>query len=331
MFLWRCHFTESEVWHALQRSLFPLLTYSSDNGSRYVNQLKSQIRGLESGGLPIKDAGNLGAHQRPETYMHQSLVSSNSRVSNPSRETNVDALGTAPYPDQAEALYGTSSTIAFSSSIHKATHEEGPPSELSSTSNSPDQAESRSRGLHGLETTGPCDQGAYLLPPRHIADEYLRCYWEFMHPLFPVIHRSSFHQWYQQIWQPVDVTIINSELDQTVMYSTLNVMLALGCRFSTVNSPRDRSDSADGFYRRSRKLLTFDILDSMHLTLVQLLLLTGIYLQSTKYADRCWNVIGLAIRVSYGLGLHEEASPPKSQRHAEIRRRVWHTCVLLDR
>lgn len=298
-----------------------------------MNELKSQIRDLESGRLPIKDARNAdnsGAHQRLESDMHQFLGSSNSRVSNLSEETNVDALGTAPYPDQAEALYGTSSTIAFSSSIHKATHEERPASELSCTSNPPDQAESGSRGLYGLETTGPCDQGAYLLPPRHIADEYLRCYWEFMHPLSPVIHRSSFQKWYQQIWQPVDATI-NSELDQTVMYSTVNVMLALGCRFSTVVSPRDRSGCADDLYRRSRKLLTFDILDSMHLTLVQLLLLTGIYLQSTKYADRCWNVIGLAIRVAYGLGLHEELSSPKSQRHAEIRRRVWHTCVLLDR
>ncbi|CZR55001.1 related to transcription activator protein acu-15 [Phialocephala subalpina] len=304
---------------------------------KYVNELKSYIRDLESGASPTKNPENATNHRGSQRLMgliHQPFENSSSRVPAPVEETNVDALGTAAYPEipnHAKALYGNSSTIAFSSSIRQATREDDSPSGLSNPHASPDYAETGSRGVHGLETTGRCEPGAFLLPPRHHADDYLRCYWEFMHPLFPLIHRSSFQQWYQQIWEPVDMTINRSELDQTIMYSTLNVMLALGCRFSAAVSPPDGGSCADDFYRRSRKLLTFDILDSMHLTLVQLLLLTGIYLQSTKYADRCWNVVGLAIRVAHGLGLHEESSPPKSQRDAETRRRVWHTCVLLDR
>ncbi|KUJ08915.1 uncharacterized protein LY89DRAFT_599295 [Mollisia scopiformis] len=264
------------------------------------------------------------SHNEPTSSDTARSPNQHLKLSNP--EPAFDALGTATSPSShAEVRYGNSSTIAFSSSLRKATCEGQHSSDSS--------FEGRDGGIHGLEITKQPDQGAFLLPPRHIADDFLRCYWEFMHPLFPIWHRPSFDRWYQRIWEPQDAPVDDNNLDRMIMYSTLNVMLALGCRFSTIVPPRDRIASADDIYKRSRKLLTFDILDSMHLTLVQLLLLMGTYLQSARHADRFWNVIGLAIRVAQGLGLHTEQSPSevKSQRDIEMRRRVWHTCVLLDR
>jgi hypothetical protein len=84
-----------------------------------------------------------------------------------------------------------------------------------------------------------------------------------------------------------------------------------------------------------------DILDSaIGLELVQLLLLMGFYLQSTEKFSKCWNISGLAIRTAQDMGLHlnaEEAlrrgflDAEPVQLDLEMRRRVWHGCVLLDR
>ena len=82
-----------------------------------------------------------------------------------------------------------------------------------------------------------------------------------------------------------------------------------------------------------RHLLLFEVLDSTSLSLVQMLCLTGVYLQSTQHANRCWNSVGLAIRVAQSLGLHlnEVGGRKIPQLEREMRRRVWHTCVVLDR
>lgn len=81
-----------------------------------------------------------------------------------------------------------------------------------------------------------------------------------------------------------------------------------------------------------KRLDHFHELDAPSLSVVQLLLLTGIYLQSTRFSYRCLNTIGLALRVAQGLGLHVDkcTSPFESQKQREMRRRVWYICVMMD-
>jgi hypothetical protein len=64
-----------------------------------------------------------------------------------------------------------------------------------------------------------------------------------------------------------------------------------------------------------------------------MLLVSGVYLQSTRYASRCWNVIGLAIRTAQSLGLHLDLTKyrPDNQLNKEMARRIWHTCLVLDK
>ena len=64
-----------------------------------------------------------------------------------------------------------------------------------------------------------------------------------------------------------------------------------------------------------------------------MLLLNGVYLQSTYYPNRCWNSVGLAIRVAQSLGLHNEhrTTQKRSQLQTEMGRRIWHNCMALDR
>ena len=133
---------------------------------------------------------------------------------------------------------------------------------------------------------------------------------------------------YRSLWvSGPDTPNQDTTEDHPVEKAILNIIFALGCQNG------DREDAADDFYRKSREYYSMDELDVPSLQTVQLLLLTGIYLQSTKYASRCWNVVGSAIRNAQYLGLDVDR-PGKvinSQLEQEMRRRVWYSCVIIDR
>ena len=65
---------------------------------------------------------------------------------------------------------------------------------------------------------------------------------------------------------------------------------------------------------------------------VQCLLLMAQYRQGTQRSDQAWNLHGLAVRAAIQLGLHSRtASLGLSPLEAEIRKRTWFGCVILDR
>ncbi|KAK9249787.1 fungal-specific transcription factor domain-containing protein [Lipomyces tetrasporus] len=146
------------------------------------------------------------------------------------------------------------------------------------------------------------------LPARQRADALLQCYWDFIHPICIILHRPSFEAQYDRLWQSNAVldTHRRDEAPDVVFYSTLNIT--------------------------SHRLISVETLDMSTLSIVQLLL-RGIYLLYTPYTDRCWNIASVAIRIAQNIGLdtprlHEE-SPNQLVR--EMRRRVWYTCVAVDR
>lgn len=176
---------------------------------------------------------------------------------------------------------------------------------------------------------------ALALPRRRAADNYLDCFWEYVHPVFPVVHKPTFTATYQMLWVSENETDlrISTDAEDPVFLSTLNIAFAIGCQFSEVNPPSKRTSLAEQFYQQSRKLVAVDALDSTSLPVVQMLLLIGVYLHSTKYASRCWNIVGLAIRNAQGISLHLEhmRSDSRNQIERETRRRAWYTCIALDR
>ncbi|KAL4888826.1 fungal-specific transcription factor domain-containing protein [Aspergillus ambiguus] len=171
----------------------------------------------------------------------------------------------------------------------------------------------------------------FSLPPRALADHLLDCYWAGVHTLYPFIHRPTFQQGYSRLWSaPHDNNTSEQDPNNTglgspssppiVFYCALNAMFALGCHKGEV------------FLQRSNKLLRqVDLLDHGDLSLVQALLANAHYLQSTLYADRCWNTIGLACRVAEGIGLHSTDHDNRwTYAELQTRRCVWHACVMMD-
>lgn len=250
----------------------------------------------------------------------------------------VDALATVSSGNNDDCFYGGSSTIAFVHQFADSSRADG--------SHARARAEIHSSGQHASQTSVPArpphptillekSESAFVHPVRRKADDFLHCFWEFIHPVFPVVYKTSFIAKYEKLWIPATAELVVEHEDdeaEALFLSSLNLVFALGCQFSTMIQDSQRRSTADDFYKRSRRLYIFDILDSRSIASVQMLLLAGIYLQSTPDANRCWNSIGLAVRLAQSQGLHLDNTgrKPESQLTCQIRRRVWHTCVMLD-
>ncbi|KAG7071143.1 transcriptional regulatory protein [Colletotrichum scovillei] len=237
-----------------------------------------------------------------------------------------------------DAMYGPSSNSSF---LRLVTEAAGP---RSSNTKSPeelagqDAVEATPTVLGFAITTQPKSPDILpdpvMLPERWLADNLFRCFWDFVHPVFPILHRPSFTASYEAVWQPSQGRPPNRDYKDIVFHATLSIVLALGCQRTDQVSVTEQVRLANRFYKQSCKLVSVDTLDHSSLQIVQLLLLRGVYLHYTQYADRCWNTVGVALRVAQGLGLHSRGDgsmSSNSQLKREMRRRVWHCCLTLDR
>ena len=116
-------------------------------------------------------------------------------------------------------------------------------------------------------------------------------------------------------------------------YCILNIIFALTCRVTKTRAIEKQEAFSDVFFQRALQLLQLDMIDAGSSTLLQALLLLGQYLQSSEWPHRCWAVVGLAIRVAQGLGMHILGTSRrfKNHRDRELARRLWHSCVFMDR
>ncbi|CAG9983791.1 unnamed protein product [Clonostachys byssicola] len=193
------------------------------------------------------------------------------------------------------------------------------------------------------------------LPPRPAADRFVDLFWTNMHSLYPFLHWPSFHDRYLTLWSPQvnlqaygatdsldgPVNVYYSTIDDGLFHCMLNVVLALGVLHDTGIRQQERDEISETFFKRAKTLLDLDALESGSVALVQVLLLMGQYLQTRDITTSCWNIVGMAIRVAQGMGLHREPEDwdqngsssyrASDQLEEEMRRRAWAGCALLDR
>jgi hypothetical protein len=221
-----------------------------------------------------------------------------------------------------DAYYGGSSTVTFAETLAKAI----PLSNNDVPMRIPLQVSSQPRKIRDP------DKRAALLPRRREADEYVRCYFELSRTFCPTLHEPTFLREYGKLWTAEDdiYHTHRTDLEEEIFNATINIVFALGCRHSSVLSTAERQSTAQEFYDRSRQALNYDIHDVCTLSMVQLLTLEVAYLQSTTSASRCWNLLGVVVRMAQSLGLHKEPFGPHLTILQRLRRRVWQTIVVLD-
>lgn len=71
-------------------------------------------------------------------------------------------------------------------------------------------------------------------------------------------------------------------------------------------------------------------MDHGSIQLVQALILTAQYLQSTDMVNKCWVTVGIAIRIAQGIGIQLDLAS-ESQAERQERKRTWWCCVMMDR
>lgn len=304
--------------------------------------LATDGRGVSSSSVPPSSIGDTRSHLResPLTFKTSPPTIPSQHDASP-----VNAMGAAvPARMVNDSLnvnkqyYGQSSIVSL---LRQASRDR------TRTENSQYVETQQAREARHIPSTTPTTKSAsigllhdqFCLPPRRVADSLLEVYWKEAHIFHPWVHFDSFMASYRSIWSGddleeasnlPDIGLGGSNCPATVFYCALNAMLAEACQFSDI-PPQDKRSNSKMFYDRARALLQVDLLDSGSLSHIQTLLLVVQYLQCTELATQCWNLVGMAYRMSVAIGLHhEEESAGLSSLEREMRRRTWHACLQME-
>ncbi|KAI5858162.1 fungal-specific transcription factor domain-containing protein [Tricharina praecox] len=167
----------------------------------------------------------------------------------------------------------------------------------------------------------------YHIPPKNIADELVRRYFDTVHPLVPIISKPEFEAAYEALHASGPTRIANHWL------MIINLVFASGSR-SGESVGIDMGCSHLECFNRARVLGALDggtLFEIAVLKDVQALGLAGIYLLGSKQTNRAWNAVGLAIRLALGLGLHLRMLDSKLDEHQrQMRVRVWYSVEYLE-
>ncbi|KAI5237933.1 hypothetical protein E4T43_07757 [Aureobasidium subglaciale] len=228
-------------------------------------------------------------------------------------------------PEVQDVIFGASSSTTFmhqlSSNQHRHTHDFVP-----------------KETHHVPAKLKPLVVKAAVLPRRRVADELIKTYWTFVHPLFPILHRPTFVRSYEKLWtsQPDEESKTDDsrrDFEEALFLSTLNIVFALSTRFCNSIPEPEKGTMVSEFYNMSKQTFQYDALDCTSFPVLQMLLLQAVHLQSTTEVTRCWNLLGVATRMAQSLGLHSEQTyqSQKTVYSREMGKRLWHSCLVLDR
>jgi hypothetical protein len=154
-------------------------------------------------------------------------------------------------------------------------------------------------------------------------------YWRHAWIIFPFIDEVQVVECYDSLWTGGNVHLF----DQRVFHCILNLAFALACKLDPAVPSEERESSSLAYFTRARDLLHLDLLDISDFQLVQALLMMSQYLQSTKMPRQCFQAVGLAIWIAQDLGLHlpSTALAIEDDQQRSLVKRIWQSCVLMDR
>lgn len=139
--------------------------------------------------------------------------------------------------------------------------------------------------LDDIDLTIPIGLDPFALPPRYIADTLLDAYFITLHQIFPIIHKPSFIEQYEKIYQFAQPPQSSS----TKWLASFNLVLGIGKRYTEVTGILTDNVSNITYLMRARVLGALDggvIFDVATLPDVQNLGLTGMFLLASKQTNR---------------------------------------------
>lgn len=175
---------------------------------------------------------------------------------------------------------------------------------------------------------------AYDFPQTEVAERLLQFYMSRVHDSFPILPRKTFEDQFRMYFTAVQ----NGKAPRLSpkWQSILNLVFAIGARYSHLVKAPWRADERDHlvYQARARSLGLNEAVITSHpdLPQIQSLGLMAFYWLSTGQVSRAWNVIGVALRSAYSLGLHvRNEDPAATTAKRETLVRTWWSLYSLER
>jgi hypothetical protein len=137
---------------------------------------------------------------------------------------------------------------------------------------------------------------AFALPPKEHADKLLAFYFESVHPIFPIVHKTTVLEQWDYVRGMKDYSDLSKK-----WLALLNLIFAISCAYYAI-SPDDEWGQTEGSpdgnvcFTRARILGALDggsVFDHADLQRVQRVSLTGLYLLACKQTNRCALLLSL--------------------------------------
>lgn len=167
---------------------------------------------------------------------------------------------------------------------------------------------------------------------------FLGLFWQYYHRTMPILHEGKFKEHYESFWSEPPAVATPRQLSPLA-----DIVLAVAVQLGTNFVPRDA-----GVHRTTREVNTQDAsvaglayfcrcqvamtddLETPSLTTLQCYLLSVVYLNNASFPNAAYQILGLAARIAYILGLHEKPPDTLPKVEQELRRRIWWFLCSLD-
>lgn len=168
----------------------------------------------------------------------------------------------------------------------------------------------------------------FVLPTRNVADELVKKYWQHVDPIFPWLDQNTINAGYERIWGGIAL-----DVNEKAFYCILNLIFATSSKIASANEVDTPTDTANVYYARAKQLMSFNLMEMHSLEIIQILLLSAVYLQHTNLANEFYQSIGLAIQIARTIGLqsHESCQLLTNTNEQMLAKRVWFGCIIMDR
>ncbi|KAL9107753.1 MAG: hypothetical protein Q9227_007375 [Pyrenula ochraceoflavens] len=159
------------------------------------------------------------------------------------------------------------------------------------------------------------------LPERSSADQLVECYYDIIHPVFPILHWPTFMEEYRRVYEHGGVSIMHREWG-----AVLFCVFALG----TLHH-QDREMAKHGRTYLMQGISMIDLWqDELSIDQAKMATLTSLFLFEANLKSASWVWLGTAVRIAQDSGLHVHSEPwPRIE--AETRKRVWYSIYIWDR
>lgn len=167
---------------------------------------------------------------------------------------------------------------------------------------------------------------------------FLGLFWQHYHRTMPILNEKQVKEQYESFWSEPSVG------DCGRRFAALaDIILAVAVQLGTNFVPRDAGvhrttrviDTQDAsvaglsYFRRCQIAVTDD-LEEPSLTTLQCYILSVVYLNNASFPNTAYQLLGLAVRIAYSLGLHKRPPDTLPKAEQELQRRIWWFLCSLD-